>query len=129
MIEIANNDLYEVRVDIDKNRLYLTVKGFWKSPAQAPEYIADLKAAAEKIKPGFTILTDLRTMKPPTTEVGQLHVEAQKNLVESGLSKTAEVVGSAILLEMQLKKYAQTSSMSKAEFESVEEAEAWLDSN
>ena len=129
MIQITENDLYEIKVDDDKNRLYLAVKGFWKSPAQVPEYVADIKTAIDKLKPGFTILTDLRTMKPPTTDVGQLHVEAQKALVESGLSKTAEVVGQAILLEMQLKKYAQTSSMSKAEFESIEEAEAWLDSN
>ena len=129
MIQIAKNDSYEMSVDTDKNRFYLTIKGFWKKPDQVPEYVADIKAAIDKMKPGFTILTDLRTMKPPTTEIGQLHVEAQKSLVEGGLSKTAEVVGSAILLEMQLKKYAQTSSMSKAEFESVEEAEAWLDSN
>jgi hypothetical protein len=68
-------------------------------------------------------------MKPPTTEVGQLHVEAQKSLVDSGLSKTAEVVGKAVLLEMQLKKFAQSSSMIKAEFDTTEEAEAWLDAS
>lgn len=39
-----------------------------------------------------------------------------------------EVIGDAVLLEMQLKRYADQSHMNKAEFNTVEEAEAWLDS-
>lgn len=129
MIQIADNEFYKLGVDVDKNRFYAGVKGFWKSPGQVPEYLNDLKAALGKLKPGFTVLTDLREMKPPTTEVGHLHMQAHQLIVESGVSKTAEVIGSAILIEMQIKKFTQGSSLSKAEFDTIEEAEAWLDAN
>jgi hypothetical protein len=129
MIQVAKNEFYEFNVDIDKNRLYGTLTGFWKSPTQVPEYLTDLKAALDKLKPGFTILTDLRTMKPPTTDIGHLHMEAQQLVTESGVNKTAEVLGKAILIEMQLRKFGQGTSAIKAEFDTPEEAEAWLDSN
>ncbi len=128
MIEVAKNDFYEIAVDLVKNRLFLKVSGFWKSPEQVPNYVGDIRTAAEKLKRGYTVLTDLSTMKPPTTSVGQLHVEAQQTLVTYGLSKTAEVTGTAVLLEIQLKDFARQSSMTKAEFRTREEAEAWLDS-
>lgn len=127
MKEIAANDFYEISIDNRKNRLYLTVKGFWKELSQVPNYLVDLKKAGENLEPGFTIVTDLRTMKLPATTVASLHVQAQKLLVDLGLDRTAEVVGEAILLELQLKRYAEQSAMSKAEFNTKEEAEAWLD--
>lgn len=129
MIQIAENDFYELRVDSDKNRLYAKATGFWKSPTQVPEYLADLKAALGEIRPGFTVLSDLRMMKPPTTEISHLHREAQRLIVDGGMSRTAEVIGKAILIEMQIKKFTQSSTMTKAEFDTPEEAEAWLDAN
>ena len=67
-------------------------------------------------------------MKAPPTSVTPIHVQAQRMLVSKGLSRTAEVIGSAVLLELQLKKYAQESAMTKAEFSTPEEGERWLDS-
>jgi len=127
MVNVVANEYYEAGVEPSKNRLYIKVIGFWKNPEQVPNYVSDLRTAAEKLEPGFTILVDLRMMKPPATSVTPVHVEAQQMLVEHGLSRTAEVVGNAVLLELQLKKFAQESAMIKAEFNTPEEGEKWLD--
>ena len=36
MREIAKNDYYELAVDESKNRVYWTMKGFWKSIGPVP---------------------------------------------------------------------------------------------
>ncbi len=128
MKNIAKNDFYEINVNSEKNRIYLTIKGFWKDPSQVPEYIDNWSQVVEMVQTGFTIVSDVKEMKPPSTSVVPLHESAQKMLVDAGLDRTAEIVGDAVLLEIQLKRLADSSSMKRAEFENLEAAEAWLDS-
>ena len=128
MKEIASNDFYNINLDSERNRVYLKIKGFWKDPSQVPEYMDDWKRVLEHVQTGFTVVSDVTEMKPPSTSVIPLHENAQRMLVEAGLDRTAEIVGDAVLLEIQLKQYADRSSMKRAEFGNKEEAEAWLDS-
>jgi len=128
MIEnIVITDKYELKIDKDKNRVYFKIIGFWKDPSDIPNYLEDWRATVKKLKPGFTILSDVRQMKPHSTKVTPLHEAAQKLLIELGLDRTAEVMGNAVMLEFQTKDFARRSSMKRMEFATIEEAEIWLD--
>jgi hypothetical protein len=125
---IAETDYYKIEVDKTKNRVYYTIIGFWKSPSIVPNYLEDTQKAVNEVSPGFNIVTDATQMKIPPKEVGKIHEKAQKILVDGGLNKTAEVLPKS-LVKMTLNKYAQKSQMKKQNFETIEEAVAWLDKN
>jgi hypothetical protein len=127
MKEIAKTNFYTIGIDTAENRLYLKVIGFWNDLSLVSNYPDDIKKASQELTPGFTVLADLTEMKPMPKEVGPLYERAQKILVKSGLKKTAEILPESAILKMQVKKFARSSEMPKAEFHSKEEAEAWLD--
>jgi hypothetical protein len=127
MNEIAKTNFYTMEVDTVKNRLYLKIIGFWSDPSLVPNYLADIKKAAQALTIGFTVLTDLTEMKTAPQEVGELHARAQKILVNFGLKKTAEIVPGSVILKMQVKKFGKISEIQKEQFHSAEEAEAWLE--
>ncbi len=127
MIEIAENEYYEIKVDEIKNRIHLTVSGFWSKPEVVPNYVTDVEKAGGNAKSGFTIISDLRKMKAPPKEIEPLHEKAQTALIEAGLDRTAEVLSSAIL-KMATANYSDSTQMKKQTFSSLEEAENWLDS-
>ncbi|RPJ63375.1 MAG: hypothetical protein EHM12_02460 [Dehalococcoidia bacterium] len=127
MTEIAKTAKYSVSVDSKKNRMYITVVGFWASPADVPNYIDDVKKAAAAITKGFTIVTDLTQMKTPAPEIGPIHEQAQKVLIGAGLKKTAEILTADAIAKMVMDRYSKASGMEKMIFHDKAEAEAWLD--
>jgi len=127
MKTIAKNEYYAILVDTTKNRLYLTLIGFWKSRSVVPNYIEDLKKATKELSRGYAILTDTTRMKAPPPEVVSLHTEAQKVVVAAGLKKTAEVVGQDVFAKMAVDHFSRESGMYKRTFDNKPEAEAWLD--
>ncbi len=127
--KIVSNDFYELAVNNEKNRVFFKIFGFWKDPSDVPDYLADWERTTDELSPGFTIVSDFRQMKTPSTAVAPLHQATQEFLVKKGLDRTAEIMEDAVLLEFQLKRYAEKSSMKKREFKTVEEGEAWLDND
>jgi len=126
--EIAKTDKYTAMVDKGKNRLYLTLKGYWKGPEEVPNYVRDMEKASKALRQGFTILTDMREFITPPPSLSAVHENAQKALVSRGLDRVAEVIPEKALMKLLLKRYAKSSQMKKMEFGSIKEAEAWLDS-
>lgn len=125
---IALNDRYVLQVDPSKNRVYFTIVGHWKSPADVPNYLEDWRRAIRELSPGFTILSHLVMAKSPPPDVLELHVEAQKLIVESRLSRVAEVVESnADSTKAAVDRISRESGMCKAVFDYWTEAEDWLD--
>ncbi|MDN4165868.1 hypothetical protein QWY31_10155 [Cytophagales bacterium LB-30] len=117
---------YEISYQAAKNRLYISIKGFWRNKADVASYLPDLKKILQKTKPGFTLLTDLRAMKTSPPEMQEIHIAAQKALVDAGLHCTAEVVASSFV-QFQASQYSKTSEMPLKQFESKAAAEAFLD--
>lgn len=124
MKDFANNEFYELRVDKAANRMYITIKGFWREKGN---YLKDLEEACKAMLPGFKIHVDLITMKTPRQEVGEVHIEAQKLLMKYGLIKTAEVHGPNALARMAINKYSDNTGMYKQIFSTNEGAKQWLD--
>jgi hypothetical protein len=127
MKTIAQNDYYVIAADPSKNRMYLTLIGYWRSRAEVPKYIEDLKKATRELSRGYTILTDVTKMKAPPQDVVTLHTEAQKVVLAAGLSKTAELVGSDIFTKMSVDRFSKESGMHKGTFDNWREADEWLD--
>jgi hypothetical protein len=129
MTFIAKNEYYTIYVNQEKNRLYLTLIGFWKSRSAVPNYLEDLKKASNELSPGYTVLTDVTQLKTPPQDVVPLHLGAQKLVMADGSKKTAEVVGHDVTANMAFDRFSKESGMCKGTFDNKQEAEAWLDEN
>lgn len=123
---IASNISYSISVDVEVNRLYITLKGFWLDPSQTPDYLKHIKLATESLNSPFTALVDVRKMRTPGHLVKDMHVGAQKEAIAAGLVKTAEVFPAGISKELELEGYSLVSNLARRGFKSMEKAEEWL---
>lgn len=126
IVSINKTKQYVISVSPEKNRAYLKIIGFWKSPEVVPTYLEDWTTAVSKLKKGFTLVTDATEMKTHPQEVRKLHEQAQAMVLRAGVSKVAEILKDEIA-EMQLDSVAKTTQFPKRNFKTVEEAEKWLD--
>lgn len=123
---MISNEYYELSYKPEINRLYVTIKGFWRSKEVVLEYVSDLKKILLSTKRDFTLLTDLRLMKTSPKEIEEVHLAAQAELLKFGLKQTAEVIESSFV-QFQTNQYAKNSHMPVRQFQSIEEAQAFLD--
>ncbi len=122
----ASNNSYSISVDVEVNRLYIILKGFWIDPSQTPDYVKHIKLATEYLNSPFTALVDVREMRTPGHLVKDLHVDAQKVTIAAGLSRSAEVFPAGISKELELEGYSLVSNLVRQGFKSMEKAEEWL---
>ena len=123
---ITDNKHYLLAVNVEKNRAYLTIKGYWRNVEAVPQYVADWKKTVGMLKRGFTLLTDARDMKTHPQDVRKLHEEAQGVLMKAGVARIAELVKDGIA-EKQLDAVAKVSAFPKKNFRDPAVAEVWLD--
>ncbi len=127
MKELVNTRFYRMKVDAEKNRVYFKILGFWGSRQNVPNYLDDWRKTLKELRPGFTILTDLTESKMPSEDAVELHEQAQKLVMEAGLSKVAELRPEADpLVQRQYDELSRTTSMQKRVFTDFDKAEAWL---
>jgi hypothetical protein len=91
MIAVSNNQYYELNYDRNKNRIYLRINNYWKSPEVVPTYLSDWDKVITLAKPGFTLLVDTRNMITHPTSVKEMHEAVAIRLAESQISYVAEV--------------------------------------
>ena len=125
-VNISTNKFYTIAVNSEKNRAYLKIIGFWRSPEVVPTYLKDWTEAVSLLKRGFTLLTDASEMKTHPAELKKLHEQAQAILLKNGVLKVAEIVKDDVA-EMQLDAVAKTTQFPKKNFKTAEAAEIWLD--
>lgn len=125
-IVVAQNHCYELLYDSVKNRIHLIIKGFWKNKEAVPHYLKDIQKALKLAKPGFSLLSDLRTMITHPQRLCSLHVDAQTLLREAGLVRVASVEPVDRIATLQLKEIMTKSRLPLRRFTSCQEAEAWL---
>lgn len=125
---IVKTDYYSIEIDTETNRAYLTFTGFCKTINEMPTFLEDVTKAAQRLKKGFTLLTNATGFKTPSLEVSALHEKSQKIWVEKGLSKTAEILPESATSKIALDRYSKSTGMKKKAFSQEKEAEAWLDS-
>ena len=127
MKEIAKNEYYELAVDEVKNRVYWTMKGFWKSMSVVPDFDKDWDTTQSLVKSGFTLFGDLSKLGAMPDDVKLAQDERQKKLLENGCSKVSCLMDSAIT-KLTLNRALKGSGMDEIlqYFDNAAEAEQWL---
>jgi hypothetical protein len=119
--------MYTVKVDVAKNRLYITMVGFLKADemkACTDQVILETK----KLKPGYDVITDISQFKPADQEAvkeierGQAHFKA--TLIGHGI----RVVGKSAVTSMQFSRTGKAVGYIPDAVATVAEAEKLLDS-
>ncbi|TXK33733.1 hypothetical protein FVR03_18920 [Pontibacter qinzhouensis] len=126
-IVIAENACYDLSYDSLKNRVYLTIRGFWKSQEAVPHYISDLQKALKLALPGFTILTDMQQMVTHPQAMNMVHVEAHQLVLEMQVASIAHIIPSDKIAKLQVSSIASQTGIPVHNFNSQQEAEIWLD--
>ncbi len=121
--------MYRTRADIEKNRLYIILKGriaAKESKKAASQVIADLK----KLKPGFDVVTDISEFEPVTQKEIEILTQVHKALIENGVNRIARVIGSelkATVGKIQFERASKQTKVVAKNFDLVEDADLYLD--
>lgn len=118
--------MYNVKTDILKNRMYITVDGTI-GVDEVDNYTSDLKKNVAMLKPGFTALLDLRKAQIFTQETMQQLQGTKEIAVNAGISKSAMVVES-VVLKMQMNRNFKEVGPQDQAFTEIDEAEEYLNS-
>ncbi|KKO52114.1 hypothetical protein [Paenibacillus sp. DMB20] len=112
--------MYTINYDASMNRIIVKVNEITKENVQ--QYIDDYTKVLEKVKPGFTGLTDLSEGKLFTPDVAADLGPLGELSVQKGLSKWAYYTGSAISKLQMRRMFGEVVES----FEKMEEAESYL---
>jgi chorismate mutase len=117
--------LYDIIADIRKNRLYITLEGSFNDD-EASQVAKVAVEKAQKLRPGFDVITDISEFQPATFE-GTKEVQAvQEMLVKLGVNRIIRVVGKSIIGQMQFRRTLKSIGLVAETAPTVEEAEKML---
>jgi hypothetical protein len=127
--EIAKNEYYEFYVDTQKNRIYLTMKGYWPSAEAIGDYISDLKKCLGRMRPGYTSLVDMTQGKIPHKDAFDVLMKGRELTIQAGLGKQAQIVTEPLekLASDRIDKETGIEKEKVRKFNAISEAETWLD--
>lgn len=125
-VQVAKNSCYDLCYDGLINRIYFTIHGFWKNRDGVSEFLTDWEKALSLAKPGFTILTDMRTMITHPQELTSLHCEAQSMVLEAGVRNIAHVMPLDKIAYLQVQSIYERIDLPSKNFHTKEEADQWL---
>ncbi|MDD5095629.1 MAG: hypothetical protein PHV74_14820 [Dehalococcoidia bacterium] len=118
----------EARANVEKNRLYMKISGFF-TDEEAKETADRSIAAMKKLKPGFDIITDGSELKALTPQGTNDIERVMKIAAELGVGRTVRVVGDKVSV-MQLRRKEREAGAHEAPIaSSIEEADRMLDNH
>lgn len=121
--------MYDVKADIDKNRIYITIGKLEGEPAMQALSQA-VKSECQKLKKGFTCITDLRKYEVQDDQFEKYVTQTQVAMIEAGMSKVVRVRRETGLLgHFQFDNASMDVGYHAENVTSMEEAEKILDKN
>ena len=119
--------MYSVKADVAKNRLYITLEGFFK--VEEMKACTDLTISeSKKLKPGFDVITDVSQFKPADPETIKEIERAQAFFTASKIGRGVRVVGQKVTGGMQLSRTGKSVGYEPVTVATMAEAEKLLDS-
>jgi hypothetical protein len=119
--------LYTIKADVQKNRLYVILVGFF--------HYDEMKActdktieAVKKLKPGFDVITDLSKFNPVGKDTLDEVARGQSFFKQSGIRHGIRVEGKAALANLQFSRTGKAVDYNPNIVATMEEAEKLLDS-
>jgi len=125
----VKNEYYEIHVDRHKNRSYITLRGYWPNLGVVPDIEKDFMSVPKKLQQEYTSLIDLREFKTPGPDVMNKFIAIENENAKVNTRKKAARVVTQPLERIAADRIGKDSGV-KAQtgfFNSLEEAEAWLD--
>jgi len=123
--------MYKIQSNPTKNRLYITIEGKINMD-EVEDTIAEIKAGCQKLKSGFSVISDIATFIPVDEEVRQKIADTMKYLVEHGMGKVIRVIVDSPTSQVTGFQWQRTSKEAGYTADiapSIEEAERILDQN
>jgi hypothetical protein len=118
--------MYKIRTDTLKNRLYVTLVGFF-SLEEMRKCGDETIAATDKLRPGYDVVTDITQFKPGTPEVAEDIKRVQAHFHTSGARQGVRVVGGNAISGMQFRRTGSAADYQSVNVATLEEAEKLLD--
>jgi hypothetical protein len=117
---------YKIRVDIVKNRLYVTLIGF-PSLDEMQRCGDETIEATRRLRPGYDIITDITQFKAGGPDVAKDIERVQAHFQASGARQGVRVVGERALSGLQFSRTGKLAGYNSINVATVAEAEALLD--
>ncbi|HOP31163.1 MAG TPA: hypothetical protein P5120_11560 [Spirochaetota bacterium] len=131
MKEIAKNSFYELNYNEAENIVYWKMKGFWKDMSVVPGFHKDWEKARKLTKTGWKIFSDASECKVIPPDVNTEKIKNQEKAIESGCTKIALVVNSAITTISIMRGTQESGAEDRMKVfgsEEIEKAKQWLKS-
>ena len=128
MFLVAYRPEYHVRIDEARNRLVYERFEELTLAADLPYYLSDLQRALAQLRPGFTVLADLRRTLGPNLRLLPIFLSSHTLMVEAGIGMMAEVHPASHTMYQISRVVREQTHLPARQFTSREEAEAFLDS-
>ncbi len=119
----SKEKIVSVRADLEKNRLYTTVRGFLTKEdiLSLPD---ELESEAKKLKPGYIAISDIRGYKPATEDMQNIMSKNMEAALRTGMGATIRVVDELNISQSELQELSSSKHGYKAVIcKSVAEAE------
>lgn len=119
--------MYQVKADIDKNRLFIRI-GKVSEKDDKEALIREIEHQIRNLKKGFDCITDLREYEVQPDDAEMVIYRAQKILSEAGMSDVVRVIKRfGALAHFQFDKVSVSVGYHAQNANSIEEAEEILD--
>jgi hypothetical protein len=117
--------MYKVHADVARNRLLLTLSGFF-TVEEARQCCEDTIAATKKLKPGYDVITDIADFKPGTRDVAKDVERVQAHFRTSGARNGVRIVGQNAASSMQFARTGKSAGFESINVATMAEAEKYL---
>jgi hypothetical protein len=118
--------MFKVHADAVRNRLYLTLSGFF-SAEESKQCGDETVAAIKRLRPGYDVITDISTFKPGTPEVAKDIERVQAHFKATGAKRGVRVVGANAASSMQFARLATAAGFTSCNAATLADAEKILD--
>jgi hypothetical protein len=117
--------MFTIRADTVKNRLYVTLVGFFTLEEMKRCGDETIEATA-KLRPGYDVVTDITEFKAGPPEVAQDIERVQAHFRKSGARQGVRVVGANVVSGMQFRRTGAQAEYNSVNVPSLEAAEELL---
>ena len=119
--------MYTIKADVQKNRLYVSLIGYFDSKSMK-ECTDKTIIELGKLKKGFDVITDISQFKPVGQDTLKEVERAQAHFKKFGIRHGIRVEGKAKLTSLQFNRIGKTVDYVPDTVETLAEAEKLLDS-
>ena len=117
--------MYTIHADTLKNRLYVTLVGFF-TLEEMQSCGNETIEATKKLRPGYDVITDITQFKPGPPEIAKDIERVQAHFRKSGARQGVRIVGASVLSGMQFRRTGAQAEYNSVNVASIEDAEELL---